>query len=275
MEWQYGIDTVAHKSTLKSKGYTIAVLGNGFNNIFPIENIPLYHEIINKNGLVLSEYPPEEKAKSKNFLERNRIVSGLSKGILIIEAMHRSGTSVTARLAKEQERKVFVLPHEIDDKNGVGTNRLIREGAILVTSVKDIISEFSEIKYKEIKKQKQIKKQKENKILKNNIVNNNKLNIQEKLKEVKKKQDKSTYKEKRKNITNKTIIDKTKKIISKKSCNNEEYDEVYKFINEIPITIEELTLKTNKQINEIYNILFMLEIEEYIEKVEGGYICKK
>lgn len=271
MEWQYGIDTVAHKSTLESKGYTIAVLGNGFNNIFPIENIPLYHEIINKNGLVLSEYPPEEKAKSKNFLERNRIVSGLSKGILIIEAMHRSGTSVTARLAKEQERKVFVLPHEIDDKNGVGTNRLIREGAILVTSVKDIISEFSEIKYKEIKKQKQIKKQKENKILKNNIVNNNKLNRQEKLEEVKQKQDKLTYKEKIKNITK----EKTKEKLSKKSCESEEFNEIYKFINEIPITIEELVLKTNKQINEIYNVLFMLEIEEYIEKVEGGYICKK
>ena len=275
MEWQYGIDTVAHKSTLESKGYTIAVLGNGFNNIFPPENIQLYHEIINKKGLVLSEYPPEEKAKSKNFLERNRIVSGLSKGILIIEAMHRSGTSVTARLAKEQERKVFVLPHEIDDKNGVGTNRLIREGAILVTTVKDIISEFSEIKYKEIKRMQQRTKQKESKTQKNDIVNNNKLNIQEKLEEVKQNQNELTYKEKRKNITNKTIIDETKKIISKKSCNNEEYDEVYKFINEIPITIEELTLKTNKQINEIYNILFMLEIEEYIEKVEGGYICKK
>ncbi len=275
MEWQYGIDTVAHKSTLESKGYTIAVLGNGFNNIFPPENIQLYHEIINKKGLVLSEYPPEEKAKSKNFLERNRIVSGLSKGILIIEAMYRSGTSVTARLAKEQERKVFVLPHEIDDKNGVGTNRLIREGAILVTTVKDIISEFSEIKYKEIKRMQQRTKQKESKIKKNNILNNNKLNIREKLEEVKQNQNELTYKEKRKNITNKTIIDETKKIISKKSCNNEEYDEVYKFINEIPITIEELTLKTNKQINEIYNILFMLEIEEYIEKVEGGYICKK
>lgn len=275
MEWQYGIDTVAHKSTLESKGYTIAVLGNGFNNIFPPENIQLYHEIINKKGLVLSEYPPEEKAKSKNFLERNRIVSGLSKGILIIEAMYRSGTSVTARLAKEQERKVFVLPHEIDDKNGVGTNRLIREGAILVTTVKDIISEFSEIKYKEIKRMQQRTKQKESKTQKNDIVNNNKLNIQEKLEEVKQNQNELTYKEKRKNITNKTIIDETKKIISKKSCNNEEYDEVYKFINEIPITIEELTLKTNKQINEIYNILFMLEIEEYIEKVEGGYICKK
>ena len=166
MEWQYGIDTVAHKSTLENKGYTIAVLGNGFNNIFPIENIPLYYEIINKNGLILSEYPPEEKAKSKNFLERNRIVSGLSKGILIIEAMYRSGTSVTSRLAKEQERKVFVLPHEIYDKNGVGTNKLIREGAILVTSVKDIISEFNEIEYKEIKIQKQRKKRKESKIQK-------------------------------------------------------------------------------------------------------------
>mgnify|MGYP000207164944 CR=1 FL=1 len=270
MEWRCGIDTVAHRATLESKWYTIAVLGNGFNNIFPPENIPLYHEIINKKGLVLSEYPPEEKAKSKNFLERNRIVSGLSKGILIIEAMYRSGTSVTARLAKEQGRKVFVLPHEIDDKNGVGTNRLIREGAILVTSVKDIISEFSEIKYKEIKRQ----KQKESKIQKNEILNNNKLNTQEKLKKVKQKQDKLTYKEKRENITSKTIMNKTKKILSKKTCNNEEFDEIYKFINEIPITVEELTVKTNKQINEIYNILFMLEIEEYIEKVEGGYICK-
>ena len=227
MEWQYGIDTIAHKSTLESNGYTIAVLGNGFNNIFPAENIPLYHEIISKKGLILSEYPLEEKAKSKNFLERNRIVSGLSKGILIIEAMHRSGTSVTARLAKEQERKVFVLPHEIDDKNGVGTNRLIREGAILVTSVKEIISEFSEMKYKKIK---------ESEIQKSDI--------------------------------------ETENLGTKKICNNKEYEELYKFINENPITIEELVLKTNKRINEIYNILFMLEIEEYIEKVEGGYICK-
>lgn len=266
---------------MESKGYTIAVLGNGFNNIFPIENIPLYHEIINKNGLVLSEYPPEEKAKSKNFLERNRIVSGLSKGILIIEAMHRSGTSVTARLAKEQERKVFVLPHEIYDKNGVGTNRLIREGAILVTSVKEIISEFSEIKYKKIKIEKEskiekeIKIKKESKIQKSKLVNNNKLNIQEKSAKMKQKQDNLKYKEKRKNITNENIKEKTKKIVSKKSCNSEEFNEIYKYINEIPITIEELVLKTNKQINEIYNVLFMLEIEEYIEKVEGGYICKK
>ena len=254
MEWQYGIDTIAHKSTLESNGYTIAVLGNGFNNIFPAENIPLYHEIISKKGLILSEYPPEEKAKSKNFLERNRIVSGLSKGILIIEAMHRSGTSVTARLAKEQERKVFVLPHEIDDKNGVGTNRLIREGAILVTSVKEIISEFSEMKYKKIK---------ESEIQKSDIENKKKSNIKENSRKISKGQ----Y-----NLENKN--NETENLGTKKICNNKEYEELYKFINENPITIEELVLKTNKCINEIYNILFMLEIEEYIEKVEGGYICK-
>ena len=254
MEWQYGIDTIAHKSTLESNGYTIAVLGNGFNNIFPAENIPLYHEIISKKGLILSEYPPEEKAKSKNFLERNRIVSGLSKGILIIEAMYRSGTSVTARLAKEQERKVFVLPHEIDDKNGVGTNRLIREGAILVTSVKEIISEFSEMKYKKIK---------ESEIQKSDIENKKKSNIKEKSRKISKGQ----Y-----NLENKN--NETENLGTKKICNNKEYEELYKFINENPITIEELVLKTNKRINEIYNILFMLEIEEYIEKVEGGYICK-
>lgn len=257
MEWQYGIDTVAHKSTLESNGYTIAVLGNGFNNIFPTENIPLYHEIISKKGLILSEYPPEEKAKSKNFLERNRIVSGLSKGILIIEAMYRSGTSVTARLAKEQERKVFILPHEIYDKNGVGTNRLIREGAILVTSVKDIISEFSEIKYKEIK---------ESKIQKSDIENKKKSKIKENSGKINQEQYNLENKERKNN--------KTETLITKKICDNKEYEELYKFINEKPITIEELILKTNKCINEIYNILFMLEIEEYIEKVEGGYICK-
>ena len=260
MEWQYGIDTVAHKSTLENKGYTIAVLGNGFNNIFPTENIPLYNEIISKKGLVLSEYPPEEKAKSKNFLERNRIVSGLSKGILIIEAMHRSGTSVTARLAKEQERKVFILPHEIDDKNGVGTNRLIRKGAILVTSVKEIISEFSEMKYKEIK---------ESKIQKSDIENKKKSNIKENSRKISKEQ----YNLENKN--NKRKNNETENLGTKKICDNKEYEELYKFINEKPITIEELVLKTNKCINEIYNILFMLEIEEYIEKVEGGYICKK
>lgn len=143
-----GIDGIAHKSTLDVKGKTIAVLGGGFNHIYPEENTPLYHEILKHGGLIVSEYPPETKPAYQQFLQRNRIVSGLSIGVLIIEAAHRSGTSVTAGLAHKQGRKVFVLPHEIENMYGVGTNQLIRKGAILVTSTEEIISEYEELSYK-------------------------------------------------------------------------------------------------------------------------------
>lgn len=152
-----GIDSHAHIETLNNKGNTIAVLGNGFNNIFPKENINLYRKIIESNGLIISEYPPNVKAKSEFFLERNRIVSGLSIGILVIEAAYRSGTSVTARIAKEQGKKIFVLPHEIGDIHGVGTNNLIRKGATLVTSTKEIIKEYDFLKYKKISKKENLK----------------------------------------------------------------------------------------------------------------------
>lgn len=147
-----GIDTQAHKGALEVGGETIAVLGNGLNNIYPEENKYLYEQIKKQKGLVISEYEPNEKASSNKFLERNRIVSGISIGVLIIEAAYRSGTSVTARIATEQCKKVFVLPHEIEDKHGIGTNKLIRKGAILVTSTEQIINEFLFLKYKKIEK---------------------------------------------------------------------------------------------------------------------------
>ena len=152
VEWQNGIDTIAHKTTLECMGNTIAVLGSGFKNIFPKENIDLYYEIIKNGGLVISEYPPDIKAESEYFIARNRIVSGISMGVLIVEAMYRSGTSVTARFATEQNKKVFVLPHEIHDIHGVGTNKLIRKGAILVTSTKEIIDEFNFLEYRKVLK---------------------------------------------------------------------------------------------------------------------------
>lgn len=126
-------------------------MGNGLDNIFPKENEKLYKEIILKGGLVLSEYPPKTSAKSEYFLQRNRIVSGIALGILVIEAAYRSGTSVTAKLAKSQNRKVFVLPHEIDNIYGVGTNRLLKNGATLVTSTKEIIDCFNFLTYKSLK----------------------------------------------------------------------------------------------------------------------------
>ena len=154
MEWQYGIDSASHRAALDANGKTIAVLGNGLNHIFPAENKGLYKEILEKGGLVITEYPPETKAKSEYFLERNRIVSGIALGILVIEAAHRSGTSVTAKLAEEQGRKVFVLPHEVEDSHGVGTNRLLRKGAILITSTEEIIKEFQFLNYQQIENEK-------------------------------------------------------------------------------------------------------------------------
>ena len=146
-----GIDAYSHQATLDANGKTIAVLGSGLKNIFPKENEKLYEEIIEKCGLVLTEYPPKTSAKSEYFLKRNRTVSGIALGILVVEAAYRSGTSVTAKLAKSQNRKVFVLPHEIDDMYGVGTNRLLKNGATLVTSTEEIVNSFEFLNYKPIK----------------------------------------------------------------------------------------------------------------------------
>lgn len=143
-----GIDTAAHIGALEANGKTIAVLGCGFNNIFPKENFKLFDNIIKNNGLVITEYLPETLASSNNFLARNRIVSGLSIGVLVIEAAYRSGTSVTCKYAKEQGKEIFCIPHNLDNKYGIGTNRLIKNGAHLITSPKDIIDKFDFLTYK-------------------------------------------------------------------------------------------------------------------------------
>lgn len=146
-----GIDAAAHEGALEVGGNTIAVLGNGFNNIFPSENERLFKEVV-KKGVAITEYPENEKARSKYFIERNRIVSGLSIGVLVVEAAHRSGTSVTAAMARCQQKEVFCIPHAINDRHGVGTNRLIAKGAKLVTNIEEIMEEFSYLNYDENKK---------------------------------------------------------------------------------------------------------------------------
>ena len=113
-----GIDTAGHIGALDAGGTTIAVLGGGFNHIFPESNIGLFKRIVDAGGAVISEYPPDINVSSKQFLERNRIVSGLSIGVLVIEAAYGSGTSVTAALAKSQGKKVFCVPHEMDNIHG-------------------------------------------------------------------------------------------------------------------------------------------------------------
>ena len=137
-----GTDSVAHKTALEFGGETIAVLPSGFDNVYPKANKNLFEKIINQNGLVITEYPPSTSANSDRFLERNRIVSGLSEGVLVIESAYRSGTSVTAKLAYQQGRVVMALPGRLDSSYGVGVNKLIQDGAKLITDIEDIIKCF-------------------------------------------------------------------------------------------------------------------------------------
>ncbi|MBU0694284.1 MAG: DNA-processing protein DprA [Candidatus Omnitrophica bacterium] len=136
-----GIDTAAHKGAIK-KGETVAVLGSGLLNIYPGENKKLAQKISEK-GAIISEFPLGEPPLRENFPRRNRIVSGLSRGVLVVEAAIRSGALITARLALEQNREVFALPGKADSPLSKGTHSLIKEGAKLVDSLEDILEELN------------------------------------------------------------------------------------------------------------------------------------
>ena len=140
-----GIDTQAHQGALKSGGRTIAVLGSGLDVIYPPENRRLFEEIVEK-GAVISEFPFGTEPKGYNFPQRNRIISGLSLGVVVVEAASKSGALTTANLALEQGREVFAVPGRINSECSKGTNHLIKEGAKLTESVDDILEEFEFLK---------------------------------------------------------------------------------------------------------------------------------
>jgi DNA processing protein len=137
-----GIDTYAHKGALKAGGRTLAVMGGGFQHIYPPENKNLLEEI-SENGAVISEFPIEAEPLKQNFPRRNRVISGLSLGVLVVEAARNSGALITADFALEQGRDVFALPGKVDSGNSFGTNGLIQQGAKLVSCADDIIEEFN------------------------------------------------------------------------------------------------------------------------------------
>lgn len=199
-----GIDTYAHMGAKCGKGKTIAVLGAGFNHICPKQNTKLYQDIIEEGGCIVSEYDPNEEVKPENFPKRNRIISGLAMGVLIIEARYRSGSSITAKLAIEQNKEIFCVPGNIDKPTSYIPNEYIKNGAFLVTSAMDIIN------YYPIKKEE-------------------------------------------KNI-------------------DEDYKELYQYINEIPISSNELCKLTNLSIASVNERLIYMEIEGLIKNVAGGYI---
>ncbi len=137
-----GIDTIAHTTALKRGGKTHAVLGCGADYVYPAENRKLY-ETMQENGAIFSEYFIGTKPDAVNFPRRNRIISGVSLGILVVEAGQKSGALITASYALEQNREVFAVPGNILSAKSAGTNRLIQQGAKLVSSVEDILEEIS------------------------------------------------------------------------------------------------------------------------------------
>lgn len=199
-----GIDAIAHTYSKSEIGKTIAVLGSGLNYIYPRENLILYNEILEEGGCVISEYEPNQKSDLSKFPMRNRIISGLSLGVLLIEARYRSGSNITARYAFEQRKSVFCIPHNIESKTGYGPNEHIKNGAKLVTNYMDILEEY------------------------------NLFNKEEK-----------------------TKID-------------EKYIGIYKCINEVPRSINEISRLSNKTISEVNEALFMLEMEGLIKSLPGN-----
>ena len=137
-----GIDTYAHRGALKQGGRTIAVMGSGFNHIYPPENRETAEEIAG-NGAVICEFPMDTEPFKQNFPRRNRVISGLSLGILVVEAARNSGALITADFGLEQGREVFALPGKVDSHTSFGTNGLIKQGARLVSCVEDILEEFN------------------------------------------------------------------------------------------------------------------------------------
>lgn len=138
-----GIDTSAHEATLRAGGHTIAVIGSGLCCIYPQENVSLAYRIAENGGAVISEFPMMYRPDKKNFPMRNRIISGICMGTIVVEAGYKSGSLITAAQALEQNRTVFAVPGLADRPYARGCHALLRDGAVLCESIQDVIDEYT------------------------------------------------------------------------------------------------------------------------------------
>jgi DNA processing protein len=243
-----GIDTSAHQGSINTG--TIAVIAGGINNIYPSENEGLYYDIVEK-GLIISELPFGTIPRGQYFPARNRIVSGLSKGVIIVEASLRSGTLITANKALEQGREVFVCPGNPYDPRCEGSNRLLKEGAILITEIGDIIETINNFKIPTKIQQEYSKSQqlKESDLFDDELLEENFFDILS--------EETGEIKETNVKINEPKTI---KQLILNK-------------LNNVPIAIESLNEQLELNIVETNRILTELELEEKIA-IEFGKVRK-
>ena len=290
-----GIDGIAHNAAIENTGKTIAVLGCGLNYIYPPENEWLFHKILTKGGCIVSEYPPEVEPDSKKFPTRNRIVSGLSDAVLVVEARYRSGSTITAKFAKEQGKRVYAVPNSIYVKTGVGTNILIQEGATLVIDPAQVVEE---VKNKDCINDRKIQNKIEENIQKlkaRSYYNKSNRNRKARKNEDADCKNLENYIEsrevvekyiQRKDINNikledsgratpinkentiNTSVDSTKTIMPK------EYLPIYRVLSAEPIHINELAKKMKIPIYEITPTLTMMEIEGYAYQPQNNYFMR-
>ena len=232
-----GIDTSAHRGSINAGGLTVAVMGCGLDKAYPKENKDLMEKII-ETGIAISEYPPNDKPDGWHFPQRNRIISGLSQGTLVVEAPKHSGSLITARYALEQDKDLFAVPGDINQERSAGTNNLLKEYAIPVTSARDIFDYYS-IENFEI----------------SNII---KLQKEKGLTEKREYKESKTAEIKKADINSdfyKDLTEKEKHIISKLSTE--------------PINFEELLLLTEIPANELTSMITLLEIKGKIKTHAG------
>lgn len=209
-----GIDTVAHIGAISSGGRTIAVLGCGVDIVYPPINQKLYERIVEDRGIVISEFPPGHTVRPGLFIARNRLISGLSRGVLVVEGAQDSGALITARYAAEQGKEVFAPPAPITSSLSAAPNLLLKQGAKLVTSVEDILDELN-LKIQPAKKEKMS------------------LNL------------------------------------------NEEESNIFEILLSEPLIVDDISVKINKEITTVLQVLSSLELKGAIEKnSEGRYQIK-
>ena len=266
-----GIDGIAHNAAIDEQGKTIAVLGCGLNYIYPSENEWLFHKILEKGGCIISEYPPNMEPEKGHFPSRNRIISGLADAVLVVEANYRSGSSITAKYAKKEGKIVYAIPNTIYATEGIGTNRLIREGAVLVSSPEQIIEN---IKFDENMGTSDVK-------LGNALTTSNKRkkrHLADKDKEFQNFALQTLNNSKKKKEGNIAEEDDAQKVENnKKSISDimpKEYLQVYRILSDQPLHINEIAKNLEKSINEVIPIITMMEIEGYAYQPQTNYFMR-